>query len=40
MRGTIVKLNEIFACTFSRVPQAMVFRDFFSFLRDIFFYQK
>jgi len=35
---TIQKLNEIFIQTFSRVPSAVVLRDFFSFLREIFFY--
>lgn len=38
LRKTITKLNEIFVITFSRVPQAVVIRDFFSFLREIFFY--
>ena len=31
-------LNEIFAHTFSRVPQAVHLRDFLAFLREIFFY--
>lgn len=38
LSGTIRKLNEIFAHTFSRVPQAVHMRDFFAFLREIFFY--
>ena len=35
---TVNKLNEIFICVFSRVPSAVVMRDFFAFLREIFFY--
>ena len=38
LRKTIAKLNEIFVQTFSRIPQAVIMRDFFSFLREIFFY--
>ena len=38
LRKTIYKLNEIFVHTFSRIPQAVIMRDFFSFLREIFFY--
>jgi hypothetical protein len=38
LRKTITKLNEIFVYTFSRVPQAGILRDFFAFLREIFFY--
>ena len=38
LAGTTNLLNEIFVHTFSRVPQAIHMRDFFSFLREIFFY--
>lgn len=38
LRKTVCKLNEIFAHTFSRLPNAQVMRDFFAFLREIFFY--
>ena len=38
LRRTVAKLNEIFISTFSRVPNAVIMRDFFSFLREIFFY--
>ena len=38
LRKTISKLNEIFVMAFSRVPQAGVLRDFFAFIREIFFY--
>ena len=38
LRKTVGKLNEIFVHTFSRVPQAVIMRDFFAFLREIFFY--
>ena len=40
LRKTIRKLNEIFVHTFSRMPQAVIMRDFFAFLREIFFYTK
>ena len=36
---TVNKLNEIFIHVFSRVPSAVVMRDFFAFLREIFFYR-
>lgn len=38
LRKAINKLNEVFVVTFTRVPNAVIMRDFFSFLREIFFY--